>query len=182
MRYNAFAALRYNALSVSCILLFSVSWSQSHFLCLSASRAEDIAPGLSGCWHGSFSIYCDLLKCHPTLVIYLSAILHTCLSSTSCSPRRATTAHKISVYVRVKSKYAAYSLRLSGRASMQAGGYDEEGKTINAVARGKLGDLLSIKHWQVSEKVLYTARLKHWVQSENNVHVKRHSDLGYAKN
>jgi hypothetical protein len=29
---------------------------------------------------------------------------------------------------------------------MQAGGYDEEGKAIDAVARGKLGDLLSVKH------------------------------------
>jgi hypothetical protein len=29
---------------------------------------------------------------------------------------------------------------------MQAGGQDEEGKAINAVARGKLGDLLSIRH------------------------------------
>ena len=48
--------------------------------------------------------------------------------------------------VRVKSKYAAYSLRLSGRASMQAGGQDEDGKAINAVARGKLGDFLSIEH------------------------------------
>ena len=45
MRYNALAALRYNALSVSCILLFSVSSNQARFLCFSASRAEDIAPG-----------------------------------------------------------------------------------------------------------------------------------------
>ena len=29
---------------------------------------------------------------------------------------------------------------------MQAGGQDEDGKAINAVARGKLGDLLSIEH------------------------------------
>jgi len=29
---------------------------------------------------------------------------------------------------------------------MQAGGYNEEGKALNAVARGKLGGLLSIKH------------------------------------
>jgi len=29
---------------------------------------------------------------------------------------------------------------------MHAGGYDEEGKAINAVTRGKLGDLLSIEH------------------------------------
>ena len=57
-----------------------------------------------------------------------------------------TTAHKISVSVRVKNEYAASSLRFSGRASMQAGGQDEEGKAINAVARGKLGDLLSIRH------------------------------------
>jgi len=63
---------------------------------------------------------------------------------------------------------------------MQAGGYNDEGKAINAVVRGKLGDLLSNKHWQVSEKVLYLARLKHWVRSENNVHVKRRSDMGHA--
>ena len=29
---------------------------------------------------------------------------------------------------------------------MQAGGYNDEGKAINAVVRGKLGDLLSNKH------------------------------------
>ena len=38
---------------------------------------------LSGCCHGSFSIY--------LLVTYLSAILRTCHPSTSCSPQRATT-------------------------------------------------------------------------------------------
>ena len=165
MRYNALAALWYNALSVSCILSFSVSSNQAHCLWFPQVGHETALMGLSGCCHASFSIY--------LLVTYLSAILHTCISSTSCSPRRATTAHKISVSVRVISEYAACSLRLSGRASMQAGGYDEEGKAINAVARGKLGDLLSVKHWQVSEKVLYTARLKYWVQSENNEHVKK---------
>jgi len=39
-----------------------------------------------------------------------------------------------------------------GSRGGRAGGYNEEGKCNNAVARGKLGDLLSIEHWQVSEE------------------------------
>ena len=150
MRYNALAALRYNALSRSCILSFSVSSNQAHCLWFPQVGQETAPLGVNGCCHASFSIY-------------LSAILHTCLSITCCSPQRTTTAHKISVSVRVKSEYAAYSLRLTGRASMQAGGYNEEGQCINAIARGKLGDLLSIEHWQVSENCCLE-----WICCEKN--------------
>jgi hypothetical protein len=90
MRYNALAALWYNALSLSCIISFSVSSNQAHCLWFSQVGQETAPMGLSGCWHGSFSIY--------LLVTYLSAILHTCHSSTSWSPRSAITTHKLSVY------------------------------------------------------------------------------------
>jgi hypothetical protein len=55
MRYHALAALRYNALSVSCFLSFSVTSNQSHCLWFLQVRRETVP--LSGCCHASFSIY-----------------------------------------------------------------------------------------------------------------------------
>jgi hypothetical protein len=81
--------------------------------------------GLSGCWHGSLSIY--------LLVTYLSAILHTCHSSTSCSPRSAITAHKLSVYCACKKQKRRHILCISHHVH----GQDEDGKAIDAIARGR---------------------------------------------
>ena len=60
---------------------------------------------------------------------YLSAILHA-IPAPVAVPGVLPLHTNYPCTVRVKSKYAAYSLRLSGRASMQAGGQDEDGKAI----------------------------------------------------
>jgi len=112
MHYNESAALWY-ALSLSCILLFSVSSNIAHCLWFPQVRQETAPLGLSGCCHGSFYIY--------LLVTYLSAILHTCHSSTSCSPRSATTAHKLSVYCACK-KQIRRILFASLRSCLHASG------------------------------------------------------------
>jgi len=101
MRYSELAALWY-ALSLSCIISFSVSSNQAHCLWFPQVGQETAPMGVNGCCHGSFSIY--------LLVTYLSAILHTCHSSTSCSPRSATTAHKLSVYCACKKQICRYTL------------------------------------------------------------------------
>ena len=116
-------------------------------------RLETAPLVVSGCCHDSFSIY--------LLVTYLSAILHTCLSSTCCIPRRTTTAHKISVYCACKKRIrhilltsrACYkSVHIikfisllphfashcnTGRARMAMEGEDEEGKSVVAKSMGE---------------------------------------------
>ena len=159
MRYNALAALWYNALSRSCILSFSVSSNQAHCLCLSARQAEDSAPGAEWLLAWFLLIY--------LLVTYLNAILHTCLSNTSCSPRRATMhcLHTIRICVCKKRirRILFTSLRTCKHRSW-------------LWIWGRQGPRPVCSRW---EEVLYLARLKHWFHSENNVHVK---DLGHAKN
>ena len=150
MRYHALAALRHNALSVSCFLSFSVSSNQAHCLCLYASQTEDSAPGWLLPW---FLFYL------PTCA--LSAILHTCLSINLLqSPENYHCTQNIRICA---CKKRIRRIRLTGRASMRAGGYNEEGQCINAIARGKLGDPLSIEHWQVSEKCCLE-----WICCEKN--------------
>ena len=102
----------------------------------------------------------------PWFLLYLptcdlSAIIHTCLSSTCCSPRRTTTAHKISVYCACKKRIrhilltsrACYkSVHIikfisllphfashcnTGRARMAMEGEDEEGKSVVAKSMGE---------------------------------------------
>jgi len=113
MRYHALAALlRYNALSVSCFLSFSVSSNQAHCLCLYAGQAGDSAPEWLLPW---FILTYLLVTCS-------SAILHTCHSSTSCSSRRATThcLHIICGTVRVKRNTPLFVS--AGRLGGQQGG------------------------------------------------------------
>jgi hypothetical protein len=113
MRYHALAALlRYNALSVSCLLSFSVSSNQAHCLCLYAGQAGDSAPEWLLPW---FILTYLLVTCS-------SAILHTCHSSTSCSSRRATThcLHIICGTVRVKRNTPLFVS--AGRLGGSAGG------------------------------------------------------------
>ena len=115
---------------LACPAFFRFLFPQNQAHCLWFPQVgQETAPlGVSGCWHGSFSIY--------LLVTYLSAILHTCLSSTCCSPRRTTTAHKISVSVRVKSEYAAYSWHLTGRCLHASGRLQWGGKGTQCCSTG----------------------------------------------
>ena len=94
-----------------------------------AGQAEDSAPEwLLPC----FLLY--LLKCHPTYVP-----VHHLLQS----PENYHCTQNIRICA---CKKRIRRIRLTGRASMRAGGYNEEGQCINAIARGKLGDPLSIEH------------------------------------
>jgi hypothetical protein len=93
------------------------------------------------------------------LVTYLSAMLHTCHSSTSCNPRSATTAHKLSVYCACKKQIRRHTLSVS-----------------QVVQTLQLGDPSA-----AGEEVLYLAQIQYWIQSENNVHVKRRLDPGHVK-
>jgi hypothetical protein len=107
MRYNALAALRYNALSLSGksgILSFSVSSNQAHCLCLYASRAEDSAPGEKWLLPWFILIYhsCDLITCHPTYLPFQHQ-LHSPESYNTLPAYHPCT-------VRVKSKYASVRL------------------------------------------------------------------------
>ena len=78
-----------------CFLFPQINPTSYAFPQVGQEVGQETAPlVVSGCCHASFSIY--------LLVTYLSAILHTCISGTSCSPRRTITAHKISVSVHVR--------------------------------------------------------------------------------
>ena len=105
---------------------------------VSAGRAGDIAPG------DEWLLPCFLLY-RPTSDLLVPSYIHA-IPAPAAVPGELLLHTKYPCTVRVKSEYAAYSLPLTGRASMQAGGYNEEGQCINAIARGKLGDLLSIEH------------------------------------
>ena len=56
------------------------------------------------------------------------------------------------------------------------------GGSASIAAGGGYGGAKGPDPSAAGEEVLYLARIEHWVQSENNVHVKRRSYLGHAKN
>ena len=134
MRNNESAALWY-ALSLSCILSFSVSSNQAHCLWFPQVGQETAPMGVNGCCHGSFYIY--------LLVTYLSAILHTCHSSTNCSPRSATTAHKLSVYCACKKQIRCLCASLQGAQGV--------GRVKMPELQRKTEGILAKTRWQRSQ-------------------------------
>ena len=136
MCYHALAALRYNALSVSCFLSFSVTSNQSHCLWFSQVRRKTVP--LSGCCHASFSIYLLVTRAFRHQLQSRSATTH-CL-------------HIICGIVRVRSKYASVYFCRSIRGASQ---HRSWGWIWGRQGRRPVGS-----RW---EEVLYTARLKHLV-------------------
>ena len=125
-----------------------------------AGRAGDSAYGAEWllAWFLLYLPTCDLFGCHPTYMPFQHQ-----LQSPECYHYTQT----IRVLCVYKANTPPYYLRLSPLAMAlmafpssscppacmfaRPGGQDEDGKAMNAIARGKLGDLLSIEHWQVSE-------------------------------
>jgi len=66
-----------------------------------------------------------------------------CFCMTISQANHCTCHACVSIHICCQTHFVSVGSR-GGRASMHAGGYDEEGKAINAVTRGKLGDLLPL--------------------------------------